>query len=176
MRFWISPSTRIQSPWCWDGLIGMTKAYTSRYQQFYSKQNWDGSMSLHFHWLFSGEISNYRIRICIYLFALSTIEKDNLIISLINNLIVFCEHNLIVIGGQNNRQNQIPWLLIYYVCRLNPNQAIPYSDNQNIFGGNMLLCPRCKELITQNGFTFLKQNISKATLIFWNTSVLWTGL
>ena len=121
----------------------MTKAYTSRYQQFYSKQNWDGSMNSRFHWLFSGEISNYTIRIRIYLFTLSIIEEFNLIISPIKNLIVLCDRNQIVIGGQNNRQIQIPWLLIYYIHRLNLNQAISYSDNQNIFWGNMLLCLRC---------------------------------
>jgi hypothetical protein len=116
----------------------MRKAYPSRYQQFYSKKNWDGSVSSRFHWLFSGKISNYRIRICICLFTSSIIEEQNLIISPINNLIVLCEHNQIAIGGQNNRQNLIPWLLIYYVCRLSLNWAIPYSDNQNIFGENML--------------------------------------
>jgi hypothetical protein len=100
-------------------------------------------VSSRFHWLFSGEISNYRIRIHIYLFTSSIIEEFNLVISPINNLIVLCDHNQIAIGGQNNRQIQIPWLLIYYVHRLNLNQAISYSDNQNIFGGNMLLCLRC---------------------------------
>jgi len=68
-------------------------------------------------------------------------KRKKLIISLINNLIV-CKHNQVAIGGQNNRQNQILWLLIYYVCRLSLNHAIPYSDNQNIFG-NMLLWLRC---------------------------------
>jgi hypothetical protein len=33
---------------------------------------------------------------------------------------------------KNNRQNQIPWLLIYHVCKLNLNQVISYSGNQNI--------------------------------------------
>ena len=32
---------------------------------------------------------------------------QNLIISSIDNLIVFCEHNKIELGGQNNRQNLI---------------------------------------------------------------------
>ena len=114
-------------------------------------QNWDGSVSSRFYWLFSGEISNYRISICIYLFTPSKIEEHNLIISPINNLIVLYERNQIAVGGQNNRQNQIPWLLIYYVRRLSLNQAIPYSDNQNIFGGNILLCLRCYQVFLGSG-------------------------
>jgi hypothetical protein len=30
-----------------------------------------------------------------------------------------------------------------YTGYVRPNQAISYSDNQNIFGGDMLLCLRC---------------------------------
>ena len=112
-------------------------------------------MSSHVHWLFSRKISNYRIRICIYLFTSFIIEEQNLIISPINNLIVLCEHNQIAIGGQNNRQNYILWLLIYHVHKLNLNQVISYSHNQNIFRGNMLLCLRCKKWQVADGRTLI---------------------
>ena len=104
---------------------------------------WGRYPESHFYWLFSKKISNYRIRIHIYFCTWSIIEENNLIISPINNLIVLYERNQVAVGGQNNRQNQIPWLLIYYVRRLSLNWAISYSDNQNIFGGNILLCLRC---------------------------------
>jgi hypothetical protein len=111
---------------------------------------------------FREKISNHRIRICIYLFTLPIIEEHNLIISLINNLIVLCERNQIAIGGQNNRQNLIPWLLIYYVRRLSLNQAIPYSNNQNIIRGNMILCLRCyyhPTLVLRCIFNFFKRKV-----------------
>jgi len=94
---------------------------------------WGSYPESHFYWLFSGKISNYRIRIHIFFLTLSIIEENNLIISLINNLIVPCEHNQIMIGAQNNRQNQILWLLMYYGRRLSLNQAISYGDNQKTF-------------------------------------------
>ena len=124
--------------------VGLSHAYRSILAPRRLDYGWGRYPESHFYWLFSGKISNYRIRVCIYLFTLSIIEEHNLIISLINNLIILCECNQIAIRGQNNRQNLILWLLIYYVHRLSLNQAIPYSDNQNIFWGNMLLCLRCR--------------------------------
>ena len=113
--------------------VGLCHAYQSIPAPRGLDSGWGRYSESHFYWLFSGKISNYGIRICVYLFILSIIGEQNLIISPINNLIVLWEQNQIAIGGKNNRQNQILWLLIYYVRRLSLNQAIPYSDNQNNF-------------------------------------------
>jgi hypothetical protein len=94
--------------------VGFSHAYQSILVPRRLDSGWGRYPESHFYWLFSGKISNYRIRVCIYLFTLSIIEEHNLIISLINNLIVLCERNQIAIGGQN------------------------------IFWGNMILCLRCK--------------------------------
>jgi len=48
----------------------------------------------------------------------------------------YAEYNQVAIGGPNNRQDRILWLLIYHVRMLNLNFLQQYF-------GNMLLCLRC---------------------------------
>ena len=56
-------------------IVGLCFAYRSIIAPNELDSNWEGYPESHFHWLFSGEISHYRIRICTHILTSLIIIK-----------------------------------------------------------------------------------------------------